>query len=215
MEAIVHQVLTAALSMGFHEAVRGSLEHPEFKRAATGFVGNSFAIIGLISGALQLVIMPWLMMRVDPSHLLQALPLLMGISFLGAFVLPGVRSASAMFGTTKVLEYSVRSTALELIYVAMPESDNHCHHQKDLGKEAIGLVGIRLGRTGAYLGLYLVSIFWGAPSLRFLTLVALASTLMWGMVLARVRALTPPLVTQFRTRGGEGAGAALTKKKAL
>lgn len=62
----------------------------------------------LVSGILQLVVMPWAMVRVNPSLLLKTLPIVAGSGFLVTFVSPGFRTATVAFSVTKILEYSVR-----------------------------------------------------------------------------------------------------------
>lgn len=48
------------------------------------------------------------MVRVNPSLLLKALPLVAGFGFTVTFIFPGFRTATAAFAVTKILEYSVR-----------------------------------------------------------------------------------------------------------
>lgn len=48
------------------------------------------------------------MVRVNPSLLLTALPLVAGFGFTVTFAFPGFRTATAAFAVTKILEYSVR-----------------------------------------------------------------------------------------------------------
>lgn len=43
---------------------------------------------------------------------------------------PGFRTATAAFAVTKILDYSIRGTALELVYQSMPE------HERLLGKRS-------------------------------------------------------------------------------
>lgn len=62
----------------------------------------------LLSGALQLVVMPWAMVRVDPFVLLRSLPVVAGSGFFVTFVSPGFRTAAAAFVVVKVLDYSIR-----------------------------------------------------------------------------------------------------------
>eukprot|EP00903_Cladosiphon_okamuranus_P007866 g7604.t1 len=187
-EAMVCQVLTATLNMSFNEAIRQSQGHGQVHASAeggargAGFVGKSFAFIGLLSGILQLVVLPWAMIRVNPSLLLKALPLV-GLGFTVTFVFPGFRTATAAFAVTKILEYSIRGTALELVYQPMADKE------RLLGKEAIATVGVRIGRTTAHLALYLCSaLLGGAPPQRALMGVALVAAAAWAVTLRKATA---------------------------
>eukprot|EP00752_Nemacystus_decipiens_P016503 g14752.t1 len=194
-EAMVCQVLTATLNMSFNEAIRESLvprQGPGQGHASgepggapgAGFVGKSFALIGLLSGVLQLLVLPWAMVRVNPSLLLRALPLVAGFGFTVTFIFPGFRTATAAFAVTKILEYSVRGTALELVYQPMADQE------RLLGKEAIATVGVRIGRTTAHIALYLCSaLLGGAPPQRALMGVALGAAAAWAVTLRKVEEL--------------------------
>ncbi|CAM9998195.1 unnamed protein product, partial [Ectocarpus sp. 6 AP-2014] len=187
-EATVCQVLVATLNLSFNEAIRQGLPPEEASgetgARAAGFVGNSFAVIGLVSGILQLVVMPWAMVRVNPSLLLKTLPVVAGGGFLVTFVSPGFRTATVAFSVTKILEYSVRGTVLELVYQAMADDERR------LGKEAIATVGVRIGRTTAQVLLYLCSaVLGGTPPQRALMGVALVLSVAWGATIRKVEAL--------------------------
>lgn len=75
------------------------------------FFSDALFINSLLSGALQLVVMPWAMVRVDPFVLLRSLPVIAGSGFFVTFVSPGFRTAAAAFVVAKVLDYSIRCEA--------------------------------------------------------------------------------------------------------
>lgn len=68
----------------------------------------------LLSGVLQLLVLPWAMVRVRPSLLLTALPLVAGLGFTVTLAFPGFRTATAAFAVTKILEYSVRCAQIRM-----------------------------------------------------------------------------------------------------
>lgn len=65
-------------------------------------------VASLLSGGLQLIVMPWVMPRVDPVVLLKTIPLLAGVGFAVAFVSPGFQTVTGAFATIKILDYSIR-----------------------------------------------------------------------------------------------------------
>lgn len=74
--------------------------------------------------------MPWAMVWVDLFLLLRGLPLVAGAGYSVSLLHPGFRTATAAFAVTKILDYSIRGTALELVYQSMPE------HERLLGKRS-------------------------------------------------------------------------------
>lgn len=63
------------------------------------------------------------MIRVDPSLLLRMLPIVAGAGYAMSLLFPGSRMAMVAFAITKILDYSVRGIALELVYQPMPDRE--------------------------------------------------------------------------------------------
>lgn len=67
--------------------------------------------------------MPWAMILLDPLFLLGTVPIVGGLGFCVSLFFPGFRTATAAFAITKILDYSVRGTALELVYQSLGEDE--------------------------------------------------------------------------------------------
>ena len=61
-----------------------------------------------------MVVMPWAMLRINPSFLLTTLPLVAASGCLFTLVSPGFQTATAAFAVTKILDYSVRCEGREI-----------------------------------------------------------------------------------------------------
>jgi ATP/ADP translocase len=124
-----------------------------------------YARINFFSGVLQFVILPLLMNHWRTKHTsdkLQKLWLVMPLSMIVCATLMTYEAedlslflVTISFALHKVLEYSVRGVAVEMVYVKLD------YESRFFGKEIIGLFVDRLGKATTAIVLFSVSYFYG------------------------------------------------------
>ena len=77
---------------------------------------------------------------------------------IGGYIYPSLLTIMFGFGALKVLEYSIMTSATEMIYMPMN------HEQRYLGKELIRFFGHRMGKSAAVMMLSAASVHF-KPSL--------------------------------------------------
>lgn len=111
-------------------------------------VGHFFATVNAVACGLQLFVLPRLISQRNLPLLLSSIPLLVFLFILIAYL----QSSSSLtimlaFGALKVLEYSVMTSAVEMMYMPFNEDVRY------LGKELVKFFGGKLGKSGSSLTL--------------------------------------------------------------
>ena len=115
-------------------------------------VGRFFASVNIAACFLQIFVMPHVLCISSLPKVLRSVPLIiLGIVIFG-YAYPSLLTIMFGFGALKVLEYSIMTSATEMIY--MPMSGE----QRYLGKELIRFFGHRMGRSFAVMILSAASV---------------------------------------------------------
>lgn len=126
--------------------------------ARASYLGNFYGLASFVSGLLQFVILP-LSSSLLSNHapvvwwLLPACMLPLTALQLSSME-PSLALVGASFLTMKVLEYSVRGVLNELVYAPLDFDSRY------LGKEVIGMLGYRMGKSGTSLLLSAIGSMW-------------------------------------------------------
>ena len=121
-------------------------------------VGRFFASVNIAACFLQVFVMPHVLCISTLPRVLRSIPMIiLGIVLLG-YIYPSLLTIMFGFGALKVLEYSIMTSATEMIY--MPMSGE----QRYLGKELIRFFGHRMGKSAAVMILSAASVHF-KPSL--------------------------------------------------
>ena len=112
-------------------------------------MGRFFAFVNIVACGLQLFIV-WVKLLSHHSlpSFLYLIPILVGAAASFALFFRNLVTVMLGFGVMKVLEYSIMSSAMEMIYMPMG------HDVRYLGKELIRFFGHKLGKSGTSLILY-------------------------------------------------------------
>jgi len=146
-------------------------------KSRAGWTGYSYAMINGASGVMQFLVIPLAVKYIDPKHIFMINPTVMLVCTL----LLLKRIASPIYVTTatlvvlKTMEYSLRGLAHELLYVTLD------YESRFVGKEIIGVVANRIGKSGMAVLLSLLSMKFGSNSdnLHYLAFVAVTFSAVW------------------------------------
>lgn len=149
-----------------------------------GWMGNFFATINVLSCILQFGVLPVASSFTEPSMLWKGMPMLMLImTGLLAFPKvtgggsngggPSLNMVASAFLVMKTLEFSVRRMLDEMVYVPLD------YESRFLGKEVIGVLGYRFGKSAASLALSALTSSFGAVGLRELSYFTTGAAGLW------------------------------------
>ena len=170
LEAILHQGCSNLLNQLFYDGLR---RHISSDTGRAVLIGRFFAVINFLSCILQCVVVPLVMTpRLMPSFL-TAVPIIVLVATAATFTNESLLSVMLGFGCMKVLEYSVMTSAMEMIYMPMG------HEVRYLGKELIRFFGHRLGKSGTSLMLSAASAHF-RPTVRTQSIWSTSVAAMWG-----------------------------------
>jgi TLC ATP/ADP transporter len=171
LEAILHQACSNMLNLMFHDGLRKSVTD-DSSRAA--LVGRFFASVNIVACFLQVVVMPRVLSHKTLPMFIKVVPILVLLATsLGLVHEASLISVMLGFGCMKVLEYSVMTSAMEMIYMPMG------HEVRYLGKELIRFFGHRLGKSGTSLLLSAASAHF-KPTLRAQSVWSGTLAAVWG-----------------------------------
>lgn len=160
-----------------------------------GWMGKFFATINVLSCILQFGILPLTSKFTEPSMLWKGMPMLMVVMTLvlafpqltgGANgVDPTLNMVASAFLVMKTMEFSVRRMLDEMVYVPLD------YESRFLGKEVIGVLGYRFGKSAASLALSALTSSFGAMGLRDLSYFTTGAAGMWLGTAWRLSNLVP------------------------
>ncbi|KAL3910254.1 MAG: hypothetical protein SGILL_007764 [Bacillariaceae sp.] len=181
VEVLTCQSVSAIINFLFMLKVKECITD-DYHRAS--WTATWYARINFVSGVLQFCVLPLLMRRfeLNGAKSKRKLWLLMPVTMMVCSTLMTYQAedlslllVTASFALYKILEYSVRGVAVEMVYV------NLDYESRFFGKEVIGLFVERLGKSGTAVVLSLVSWAFGNSVLldkAFVQALSLAS-LLW------------------------------------
>jgi len=171
VETLICQGLSTVLNVTFISKLRSVLPSDKDRAA---WMGKFYAYANMASGFFQFGVIPLTIHHLKASWLWTCLPLIM-ISF-GACQItqfpPTLTLTAGAFMAMKTIEYSVRGVLNELLYVPLDFESRY------VGKEVIGMLGYRLGKSGTSLMLSAAG-YVCELGLRELTFVSLGISVMW------------------------------------
>lgn len=151
------------------------------------WMGKFFATINVISSFLQFGILPAVMPNIDPSVLWKLMPMIM-VTLTSLFAMqkdPSLDIIASSFLVMKTMEFSVRRMLDEMIYVPLD------FESRFVGKEVIGVLGYRFGKSAASLALSAFTAFVGTSGLRELSFFTSGSAFAWLATSWRLSTLVP------------------------
>lgn len=171
IETLICQGLSTVLNVTFISKLRAVLPS-DADRAA--WMGKFYAYANMVSGFFQFGVIPLTIHHLKPAWVWTCLPLIM-ISFGVGQILkfpPTLILTAGAFMTMKTIEYSVRGVVNELLYVPLDFESRY------VGKEVIGMLGYRLGKSGTSLLLSAAG-YACELGLKELTFVSLGMSVLW------------------------------------
>jgi ATP/ADP translocase len=164
-----------------------------------GWMGKFFAAINVLSCVLQFGVLPATSSYFEPGTLWRGMPLLMlamtlplafpklGFGFIGGggTTDPSLAMVATAFLVMKTLEFSVRRMLDEMVYVPLD------YESRFLGKEVIGVLGYRFGKSAASLTLSAITSSFGAVGLRELSYLTTGAATLWLGAAWRLSNLVP------------------------
>ena len=106
-------------------------------------VGRFFASVNIAACFLQVFVMPSVLSVATLPKVLCSIPIVIFGIVIGGYIYPSLLTVMFGFGALKVLEYSIMTSATEMIYMPMSSE------QRYLGKELIRFFGHRMGKSAA------------------------------------------------------------------
>jgi len=159
-----------------------------------GWMGNFFATINVLSCVFQFGILPATSKYTEPSMLWKGMPMLMLVMtcFVSVPKLsggtngdPSLNLIASAFLVMKTLEFSVRRMLDEMVYVPLD------FESRFLGKEVIGVLGYRFGKSAASLALSALTSSFGTIGLRELSYFTNGAASVWLVAAWKLSALVP------------------------
>jgi hypothetical protein len=183
-EILASQGLATLLNVCFVSSLGATITDDT---ARAGWVGNFYALINIISMALQFGVLPLLMQVIEPRALWRCIPLisLCFTSFQALRTAPTLYIVSASLLVMKVLEYSVRRMLDEMVYVPLD------FESRFVGKEIIGVFGYRLGKSLMSLSLAVMTTAFGNFNLQQLSIFSNVAAVVWAKTAWNLSNLVP------------------------
>lgn len=118
LEAIAHQSCSNMLNMMFYDMLR---KHISDNISRASVVGYFFATVNVITCTAQLFILPSLLSRKSLPYILLMIPIVIFIFISITYIYESPLTIMLAFGSLKVLEYSVMTSATEMMYMPFNE----------------------------------------------------------------------------------------------
>jgi ATP/ADP translocase len=184
LEILASQGLATLLNVCFVYSLGASIPDDTVR---AGWVGNFYALINLISMALQFGLLPLLMQVIEPKDLWRCIPIisLACTSFQAFQKDPSLYIVSGSLLVMKVLEYSARRMLDEMVYVPLD------FESRFVGKEIIGVFGHRLGKSLMSLSLSCLTSAFGNFNLQQLSILSDVAALVWAKAAWDLSSLVP------------------------
>lgn len=140
-----------------------------------GWMGKFFALINMITMAIQFGVLPPLMQVLESRVLWRVLPMIMVCfsGFQSTQADPSLYMISASLLTMKTLEYSARRMLDEMVYVPLDFESRY------VGKEVIGVLAYRMGKSMMSLSLSGLTAVFGNFGLQQLSMLSTGAAVLW------------------------------------
>ncbi|CAB9498540.1 expressed unknown protein [Seminavis robusta] len=144
-EVLTFQSMSVILNIAMVTRLKQVMPNDNERAAWTG---SLFAGVSGLSGVLQFVVIPMFLQRIEPRLVWKVMPLVPFMfslyqSFQGAS--PDLFILALSFFAAKTMDYSIRGVVNEMVYQPLDFDSRY------LGKEIIGVLGSRFGKSGVSL----------------------------------------------------------------
>jgi len=172
IEILAGQGLTTLLNVCFVTKVSQSIPDDNEK---AGWMGKFFAAINAVSCALQFGVIPTILPLIEPRVLWRFMPIVMttSLTYLASIKDPSLYLISGLFMLMKTMEFAIRRTLDEMIYVPLD------YDSRFLGKEIISVLGYRFGKSGMSLALSLLTRLFGNFDVHNLSQLTTGASVAW------------------------------------
>mmetsp|Transcript_32324 Transcript_32324/g.67980 ORF Transcript_32324/g.67980 Transcript_32324/m.67980 type:complete len:556 (+) Transcript_32324:157-1824(+) len=185
LEVIVSQCLSSLVNFIYLYKLKSAITDDAMR---AGWSGYFYAWINGVSGVFQFFAIPILLKHCEAHRLWIFMPALMlccTIFTFATFRSSGLFGTSASFFAMKTMEYSLRGTANEMLYVSLD------YESRYLGKKVISLIAGKFGKSAMAVALSLVMVAYGDRSdiIWYLLATATVFTLLWLISAVRLHSL--------------------------
>lgn len=183
-EVLSFQSLSSVLNLCFVTKLKESIPNDALRAA---WMGKFYAMINGTCGVLQFGLLPLMMKKLDPKWIWRAMPaILVGLTAVQYIQkLPSLFLVSLAFFALKVMDYSSRATANELVYVPLDFDSRY------VGKEVIGVFGNGIGKSGMSLFLAGLTSAFGNFGMHKLSFLSTTLSMVWLSASFRLSNLLP------------------------
>lgn len=153
-EVILSQFLSSLLNFHFMIKVKDTITNDE-ERA--GWTGNCYAWINGISGVMQFFILPIATKKINLTWLWILMPSIMLFFTTMQFLSrtdPSLSLVASSFLSMKIIEYSLRGQVTEMVFASLD------YESRFVGKQKIGLIANRFGKSITAVSLFLVATYY-------------------------------------------------------
>jgi len=184
LEILASQGLATLLNVCFVKVLAKAITDDTTR---AGWVGNFYALINVITMALQFGVLPLLMRVLEPKDLWRVVPLisLCFTTFQAFQQNPSLYVVAGSLLVMKFLEYSARRMLDEMVYVPLD------FESRFVGKEIIGVFGYRLGKSLMSLSLSALTSAFGEFNLQTLSIICDIAAVAWAKTAWDLSSLVP------------------------
>jgi len=144
-ETVMYQSLGTILNVAFVTKLKATIPDD---LARSAYTSRCFVGINVASAVVQLIIAPFVVARTEPSLLWKIVPVIpLGMLLYGRQTANPLTMFMVTWATVKVLDYALRSVLTVLVYQPLD------YESRYMGKEIIGVLGSRLGKSAVSLAL--------------------------------------------------------------
>lgn len=183
-EVLSFQSLSMLLNICFVRSLKTSVPDDNHRAA---WAAKFYALLNGTSGALQFFALPIIMKTVDAQLVWKVMPLmpLCFTLFLSFQQSPPHLLVSGVFFLAKMMDYSFRGVANEMVYIPLDFESRY------LGKEIIGVLANRFGKSGISLFLSILTSLFGDLDMQQLSILTTISSMVWFGNAVKVSNLIP------------------------
>ncbi|GKY95759.1 hypothetical protein MPSEU_000536700 [Mayamaea pseudoterrestris] len=173
IETLTFQSLANILNVAFVIALKETYTND---LARSAFTGRFYAATNILSASLQFLVVPMMMKYAEAKWIWRLMPLVPITFLLGQLTQANLSLSllAAAFGLAKIMDYSMRNVVYPMAYQPLDFESRY------VGKEIIGVLGSRFGKSGMSLFLSgLTGLFGSAFGVRQLIYLAFGTSGAW------------------------------------
>jgi len=193
-EVLAGQSLATLLNVCFVSKLSQAIPEDSVR---AGWMGKFYGITNVISSFLQFAVLPQIMPFIEPALLWRLMPTVM-VTISTCLSLNKDISLYLISGTFmlwKVMEFSIRRPLDEMVYVPLD------YESRYVGKEIIGVLGYRFGKSGVSLALTMLTGIFGTFGIHQLSFFTTGAAALWFITAWNVSNLVPKMECYSRGKG--------------